>query len=116
MKGQIVTFDAIFAFLLIVSAMLFLSGFEADLSPLEELVLERKATDFVRFLYEEKGDEIVVGMGVLDLSEGIGKVDAAGVEFDGIVVGEKPGRFRTKYLLVPVFNSTEFRTVRVDVW
>lgn len=125
MKGQIFTFDVLFGFFILVFTILFLQLIDADVSMLEELALERKATDFVRFLYVEKMGELALGVEVGgldegDLREGIGKVGASGVEFEdgGIVwgAGEREGRFRRKYLLAPVFNSSEVRVVRIDVW
>jgi len=119
-KGQIVTFDALLAFFILVFTILTLELIEIDLSPLDDLRLERKAMDFVRFLYEEKKGGLVLGVGRGDLREGVEKVGVEGVlvEDNGVVVfiGEKPDRFHSKYLLVPFFNSTEFRVVRLDVW
>lgn len=120
MRGQIFTFDALFALFILIFAMLALGMVKVDRSALEELALERKATDFVRFLYLDKEAEMVLGLEEGDLAAGVRKVGNRGAVWEdgGIVVevGERPARFRSKYLLVPVFNSTEFRVVKLDVW
>ena len=119
-KGQVLTFDAVFAFLILVSSILVLGLIRTNASPLDDLFLERKGTDFVRFLYLEKQEEMVLGIGEYDLREGLRKVGVNGVFVEDsdfvVATGERPVHFNTKYLLVPVFNSTDFRVVRLDVW